>query len=56
MIVLDTHVWLWWISSPEKLAADAAQAINDAAGKNGIAISSISVWEHGCVSRLCQHP
>ncbi len=45
MIVLDTHVWLWWISSPEKLAADAAQAINDAAGKNGIVISSISAWE-----------
>lgn len=22
MIVIDTHVWLWWISSPEKLAAE----------------------------------
>jgi PIN domain nuclease of toxin-antitoxin system len=45
MIILDTHVWLWWISSPEKLAADAAQAINDAAENNGIVISSISAWE-----------
>jgi PIN domain nuclease of toxin-antitoxin system len=45
MIVLDTHVWLWWISSPEKLAADAARAIHDAAKKNGIVISSISAWE-----------
>jgi PIN domain nuclease of toxin-antitoxin system len=45
MIVLDTHVWLWWISSPEKLAADAARAIHDAAEKNGIVISSISAWE-----------
>jgi PIN domain nuclease of toxin-antitoxin system len=45
MIVLDTHVWLWWISSPEKLAADAARAINDAVEKNGIVISSISAWE-----------
>jgi PIN domain nuclease of toxin-antitoxin system len=45
MMVLDTHVWLWWISSPEKLAADAARAINDAAENNGILISSISAWE-----------
>ncbi|CAK8723897.1 Ribonuclease VapC [Candidatus Electronema halotolerans] len=45
MIVLDTHVWLWWISSPEKLAPDAAQAISEAMQENGIVISSISAWE-----------
>jgi PIN domain nuclease of toxin-antitoxin system len=45
MIVIDTHVWLWWISSPEKLAAEAAQAINAAVEGHGIVISSISAWE-----------
>ncbi len=45
MIVLDTHVWLWWISSPEKLVPDAAQAISEVMKKNGIVISSISAWE-----------
>lgn len=45
MIVIDTHVWLWWISSPEKLAGEAAQAVNAAMEGHGIVISSISAWE-----------
>ena len=45
MIVLDTHVWLWWISNPENLSSSAAQAINEAVQENGIVISSISTWE-----------
>ena len=45
MIVLDTHVWLWWIGNPEKLAATALQAINQAINENAIIISSISTWE-----------
>ena len=45
MIVLDTHVWLWWISNPEKLPAKATTAIDSAIKTSGIAISSISTWE-----------
>ncbi len=45
MIVLDTHVWLWWISNPENLSSSAALAITEAVQKNGIVISSISTWE-----------
>lgn len=45
MIVLDTHVWIWWISNPEKLSAPAREAINNAIKSNDIGISSISVWE-----------
>ena len=45
MIVIDTHVWLWWISNPEKIAAAAAQTIDKAISKGGIIISSISTWE-----------
>ena len=45
MIVLDTHVWLWWISNPENLSRSATQAINEAVQENGIVISSISTWE-----------
>ena len=45
MIVLDTHVWLWWLSNPEKLSQAAAERI-DHESKNGrIYISSISAWE-----------
>ena len=45
MIVIDTHVWLWWISDPEKLAINAAKTINKAINEGGIIISSISTWE-----------
>jgi len=45
MIVIDTHVWLWWISNPEKLTANAAQAIDKSMDDGGIFISSISTWE-----------
>ena len=45
MIVIDTHIWLWWISNPEKLAAKAAHAIHKSIDEGGIIISSISTWE-----------
>ena len=45
MIVIDTHVWLWWISNPENLAANAGKAIEKAVNDSSIIISSISVWE-----------
>jgi PIN domain nuclease of toxin-antitoxin system len=45
MIVLDTHVWLWWLSNPEKLSPAAAERIEKETQASGIRISSISVWE-----------
>lgn len=30
MIVLDTHVWLWWMVAPERLSAGAREAIDRA--------------------------
>lgn len=45
MIVLDTHVWIWWISTPESLSKKAKRFIDEAATENNIAISSISAWE-----------
>jgi len=31
MIVLDTHAWIWWVSSPEFLSETAKQIIDEAA-------------------------
>ena len=42
MIVIDTHVWLWWMSSPERLSDDAREAI---AAAPAIGVSTISAWE-----------
>jgi len=45
MIVLDTHAWIWWVSSPEYLSETAKQIIDEAATEKNVFISSISTWE-----------
>lgn len=42
MIVLDTHVWIWWTSDRDRLSATALDAIE---GADVIGISAISAWE-----------
>ena len=42
MIVLDTHAWIWWTSSPAALSKRARAAI-DAGGD--LIIPAISCWE-----------
>ncbi len=42
MILLDTHVWVWWAAEPKKLSARARKAIESTAE---IGVSSISPWE-----------
>ena len=45
MIVLDTHVWVWWLSDPQRLPARAHRAVTEAAGDRAIYVSAISAWE-----------
>lgn len=41
--LLDTHVLLWWFSSPEKIKKKAQYIIRDKS--NRIFVSSVSFWE-----------
>jgi len=43
--LLDTHVWVWWVSDPGRLSAPARLAIEKARSGDGVLVSSISVWE-----------
>ena len=46
MIVLDTHVLLWWISGFEKLSSKASKIIEKHQSmEHSILISSITAWE-----------
>ena len=45
MIVLDTHVWVLFVSNPELLSRRAKRSLNIAMEEKGILISSISTWE-----------
>jgi PIN domain nuclease of toxin-antitoxin system len=44
MIVLDTHIWVWWVHSSERLTEAQAKAM--AANEDDvIGVSAISCWE-----------
>lgn len=45
MIVIDTHIWVWWVSNPREISDRARQEINRAMAKEEICISAISSWE-----------
>jgi len=45
MIVLDTHAWIWFTSSPEALSKKAKKVVEAAVKEKNILVSSISVWE-----------
>lgn len=46
MILLDTHVLLWWTLDPEKLSRKASLRCSKI-HQTGAIISSISIWEIG---------
>lgn len=41
-VLLDTHVWIWWVADPKRLSRSAVEAIADA---GTILVASISCWE-----------
>jgi PIN domain nuclease of toxin-antitoxin system len=46
VIVLDTHVLLWWAAGQrERLTPRALQAIDDEAAGGQVLVSAISAWE-----------
>jgi PIN domain nuclease of toxin-antitoxin system len=45
MIVLDTHVWLWWLHTPSELSPMALERIQREQSSGALVLSTISVWE-----------
>lgn len=43
MLLLDTHVWLWWLSDDIKLSPHTRNIIEEP--DNQIFVSSVSAWE-----------
>jgi PIN domain nuclease of toxin-antitoxin system len=48
VILLDTHVWLWWITDETRLSPAARQAIDSA---ESIGVSAVSCWEIAMLQR-----
>jgi len=53
-LLLDTHVWVWWVSRPERLSRRQRSSIERTLRRPDAAVlvSMISCWE---VAVLCQH-
>jgi PIN domain nuclease of toxin-antitoxin system len=42
VIVLDTHVWLWWVTAPERLSPASGEAVERS---SRVGVSTLSAWE-----------
>lgn len=51
MIVLDTHIWVWWIHGDKKLPAHYDQYLQEKEAQ-GLGVSAISCWE---VAKLVEY-
>jgi PIN domain nuclease of toxin-antitoxin system len=51
MIVLDTHIWVWWVHDDEQLTKEYKDYIEQNE-QSGIGISAISCWE---VAKLVEY-
>lgn len=51
MIVLDTHVWVWWVHATNDLTPANLQSL-DASAAEGLGVSIISCWE---VAKLVEY-
>jgi PIN domain nuclease of toxin-antitoxin system len=45
MIILDTHVWVWWVEDLEQLSEAQREAIEDKERDDNIGICARSLWE-----------
>ena len=44
MIVLDTHIWVWWVDESPQLSERHTQLLQDNE-QSGLGVSAISCWE-----------
>ena len=52
MILLDTHILIWWVDDHPRLPKRIKKVIEDTAKKSTILISSISAWEVALLVKL----
>ena len=45
--MLDTHIWIWWMSDSPDLSGAEREALNSLDPDNRPIISDISLWEFG---------
>lgn len=51
VILIDTHIWIWWITDEARISAQHSQLIRDRLA-DGVGVSVISIWEIANLVRL----
>jgi PIN domain nuclease of toxin-antitoxin system len=44
-VLLDTHIWLWWLTGQAQLSDRERNALDRAAGKQQLFLPAICLWE-----------
>lgn len=44
MIILDTHIWVWWVQNDSRLTQQQKQWLKDYES-DGLGVSILSCWE-----------
>ena len=44
-VLLDTHVWVWWLTPNSPLSRREREALDALAGSGGLSLAAISLWE-----------
>lgn len=44
-VLLDTHIWIWWLTSSSPLGAREIERLDALAASGSLFISAISLWE-----------
>jgi PIN domain nuclease of toxin-antitoxin system len=44
-VLLDTHIWVWWLTAGSGLSGVEREALDTAAARTELSISAISLWE-----------
>ena len=45
MILLDTHVWPWWLLGSPRLPAKERAALDRAGARRAVRLAAVSLWE-----------
>ena len=44
-VLLDTHVWVWWLTEQSGLTVHERAALDRAANRRALCLAAISMWE-----------
>lgn len=44
-VLLDTHVWLWWLLGSEQLPKEEQKALDGLAQRGALRIAAVTLWE-----------